>query len=308
MPKSAIRELWARHYEPLEGKLRPGCEPRLYLHEEVVTNAVVLIHGLTDSPHYVDAIGRHFHAMGFDVLLPLLPAHGLKAPDGMKGVTPEQWMREVDLATELAIRLAPWVSIGGLSTGATLGVYKAITAPEMIRGGLFLFSAALDLAGPLGNVAETLLRFTPLVKYMADRQDREQPLIGINPFRYARHDYEGAAALARLIGYIEDRYPDQKKYADITQPLFVAHSEADTVTDIGEVEMLIAHHTGGASTTCYYRIPKERGVRHASLVLEEDVLAPHGPAGAPVVLEAKNPDFGDMMACAAEFVRIHLAR
>jgi esterase/lipase len=307
MPKRLIRDVWNRHYEPLEGKLRPGCEPRLYLHEGDVQNAVVLVHGLTDSPFYVDAIGRRFHAMGFDVLMPLLPAHGLKAPDGMKGVTPEQWMREVDLISEMAVRLAPRVSIGGLSTGATLGVYKAITAPEMITGGLFLFSAALDLAGPMGNVAETLLRFTPLVKYMADRQDREYPLIGINPYRYARHDYEGAAALARLIGYIEDRYPDQKKYADIIQPLFVAHSDADTVTDIGEVEMLISHHTGGEATTCFYRIPKERGVRHASLVLEKDVLAPHGPLGEPLVLEARNPDFEAMMQCAAKFVQTHLA-
>ncbi|MEZ4700500.1 MAG: hypothetical protein R2834_09225 [Rhodothermales bacterium] len=307
MSKRVIRELWDRHYESLEGKIRPGCEPRMYLQGEAAQHAIVLVHGLTDSPHYVDAIGRRFHAMGFDVLLPLLPAHGLKAPEGMKGVTPEQWMREIDWMTELAGRLAPRVSIGGLSTGATLSVYKAITSPDLVTGGLFLFSAALDLAGPLGNFAERLLRFAPFVKYIADWQDRESPgLIGINPYRYARRDYEGAAALARLIGYIEDRYPEQKKYSDVVQPLFVAHSEADAVTDITEVELLVAHHAGGADASCFFRIPKDVGVRHASVVLEADVRALHGPAGDPAILEAKNPLFNEMMACVASFVDTHL--
>lgn len=306
MSKFAVQTIWDRHYAPLEGQLRPGCEPRLFLHEEERSDAIVLVHGLTDSPHYMDAIGRRFFDFGFDVLLPLLPAHGLKAPDGMKGVTPEQWMREVDWATELASRLAGRVSVGGLSTGATLSVYKAVTTPERVTGGLFLFSAALDLAGPLGNLAERLLRFSPFVRYISERQDREDPgLIGLNPYRYARRDYEGAAALSRLIGYIEDRYPDQTKYSDVTQPLFVAHSESDTVTDIGEVERMVAHHAGGENTTCFFRIPKEAGVRHASVVLAEDVRTLHGPGGEPQILEAHNPQFDAMMACVEEFVGKH---
>jgi esterase/lipase len=274
------------------------------LHDREVENAVVLVHGLSDSPHYMDAIGRRLFALGFDVFLPLLPAHGLKSPQGMKGVTPEQWMREVDLVTEMAARVAPRVSLGGLSTGATLSVYKAITAPETVTGGLFLFSAALDLAGPLGNVAEKLLRFVPFVRFIADRQDRAEPgMIGQNPYRYARRDYEGAAALSRLIGYIERRYPIEQKYADVTQPLFVAHSESDTVTDIGEVELLVAHHENAKrSGVFFYRIPEMLGVRHASVVLEEDVRTPHGPAGVSIVLEAKNPVFEEMMRSVEDFI------
>ncbi len=307
MSKHALRVAWERHYEPLEGKIRPGCEPRLYVHEHDVSDAIVLVHGLTDSPHYVDAIGRRFFEAGFDVLLPLLPAHGLKAPQGMKGVTPEQWMREVDIAVAMARHAAPRISIGGLSTGATLSVYKALTAPELIQGALFLFSAALDLAGPLGNVAERLLRFTPFMTYLADREDRSRPgLIGLNPYRYARRDYEGAAALSRLIGYIEDRYPEQQKYADLTQPVFVAHSEADTVTDIGELQRLVAHHPGGGDKAVFYKIPKEAAVRHASVVLEDDVRTLHGPAGEPQVLEPKNPVFDDMMRHVLVFAREQL--
>ena len=38
---------------------------------------IVLIHGITDSPYYMEAIGKQFYAKGYNVVLPLLPAHGL---------------------------------------------------------------------------------------------------------------------------------------------------------------------------------------------------------------------------------------
>jgi esterase/lipase len=44
----------------------------------------VLIHGLTDSPYFMTAIGEYFFGnLGYNVYLPLLQCHGLKEPKGV---------------------------------------------------------------------------------------------------------------------------------------------------------------------------------------------------------------------------------
>ena len=51
-------------------EIRPLCEPKILTHGEKTSNAIVLIHGLSDSPLSMAAIGQKFYAMGFNVLLP----------------------------------------------------------------------------------------------------------------------------------------------------------------------------------------------------------------------------------------------
>ncbi|WP_054689136.1 alpha/beta hydrolase [Desulfosarcina cetonica] len=191
-------DYYAQFSEFSDATVRPGCQPWVFTHATPAAKAVVLCHGLTDSPYFLKAIGRYFHhQLGYDVYLPLLQGHGLKKPKGMEGVQLEAWKANVDFAVRTAAGKAASVSIGGLSTGGTLSVYTACTDPT-ITGDLFLFSAALDLAGGpggvIGEMKERLL-LTPL----ADLLDSDAPLIGPNPYRYARMDMDGARELARLI-------------------------------------------------------------------------------------------------------------
>ena len=104
--------------------------------------------------------------LGYDAYLPLLHCHGLKAPKGMQGVDLGEWKANVRFAIQAAAEKATRVSIGGLSTGGALSFYMACTKPR-ITGDLYLFSAALDLAGgPLGLIGEfkQWLLGTPLAK------------------------------------------------------------------------------------------------------------------------------------------------
>ena len=41
--------------------VRDGCHPRVFEHEAATGKAIVLCHGLTDSPYFLMAIARHFH-------------------------------------------------------------------------------------------------------------------------------------------------------------------------------------------------------------------------------------------------------
>ena len=64
--------------------VREGCHPRIMEHREACEKAIVLVHGLTDSPYFMTAIADFFFdRLGYNVYLPLLHCHGLKDPKGM---------------------------------------------------------------------------------------------------------------------------------------------------------------------------------------------------------------------------------
>lgn len=289
---------WNEHYASLEGLTREGNGPRTFLQEGDLKPSIVLVHGLTDSPHYMDAIGRQFYEWGFNVWIPLLPYHGLKEPESMRGVEADEWVNEVEFALETAREVGGPVSVGGLSTGGTLSLLLAIERPELVSGAVFLFSAALDLQGSWGNVKELLLRQKTLSSILARTEDRRaDPLIGDNPYKYARMDIDGASQLAVLIKRIEKHYKGKPKYSGIAQPVFIAHSEADKAADIQEMEVLFK--AMDEERVDFFRLPADKGVAHASLVLAEDVTSTE----TGNVVQAANPHFDSMMEAAYHFAR-----
>jgi len=277
--------------------VREGCHPRVFEHEAQVEKAIVLCHGLTDSPYFLVAIARHFHTnLGYDVYLPLLHGHGLKDPKGMEGVELEEWKANIGFAVDTAAGMAEFVSVGGLSTGGTLSFYTACTNPK-VTGDLYLFSAALDLAGgPLGLIGEIKERI--LRTFLADLLDSQKPLIGRNPYRYDRMDMDGARELARLIKETDGLLEGFDAKTPFPQRVFAAHSESDKTADINGIRNLQKKTPLDRFTT--YFIPKAEEVSHASLALEEPILAADSAEGEKP-LEKANPKFAEMMAAISEF-------
>ena len=82
---------------------RRNNQPEILLPDARTDRSIVLIHGLTDSPHFMCAIGRRFLQKGFNVVLPLLSGHGLKSPAWAMGqVKLEEWLDEVNHAVSTA--------------------------------------------------------------------------------------------------------------------------------------------------------------------------------------------------------------
>ncbi len=319
--------IWEEYYDHFsyfnKDDIRKGCQPLIMDWGEKRDNSIVLIHGLTDSPYFMKAIGQRFHEqMGFNVLIPLLQGHGLNEPNGMAGVSLEEWKRNVEFAIETAKELGTKVSIGGLSTGGALSVYMALKNPA-INGAVFLFSAALDLAGIEGNIKEILLRtpianildffedkdliskFKKLISEIFDRDknrkdQKDTAQLEDNPYRYSKMDLGGAQQLSRLIKEIDKLTGGIGKKTPLHQPLFVAHSEYDRTANIqGVVELLIK---ANSSKNRFFRIGQHFHVPHASVVLEEPVKAEkYSP------LEPSNPFFNEMISSVHEFVKEQLS-
>lgn len=290
-------EVWTAYYDAFAyfspEQVREGCHPRIMLRDGA-SKSVVLVHGLTDSPYFMTAIAEHFHSeLGYDVYMPLLHFHGLKDPMGMEGVEMEEWKANVRFAIREASKTTDDVSIGGLSTGGVLSFYMACTKPR-VTGDLFLFSAALDLAGgPMGLRGELMERL--LRSFLAGLIDTDAPLIGDNPYRYGRMDTDGARELARLIKETDDLLDGFDPKRPFPKRVFAAHSEADTTADIDGIKALGKRCSADRFTA--FIIPKAEAVSHASLVLRSPVVSPAGQE-----LEAANPKFDEMMRAVSEFV------
>lgn len=297
---------WTAYYKKFKyfshEKVREDCHPRIKEHPSPVENAVVLVHGLTDSPYFMTAIADHFYDnLGYNVYLPLLHYHGLKEPEGMEGVDLKEWKKNVKFAINAATLNAKRVSIGGLSTGGTLSFYMACTNPQ-VNGELYLFSTALDLnVGPkgiLGNLTEIMLR-TNIITGILDWKDEDKPLIGKNPYRYDRIDIDGAQELSMLIKETDNLF---KKYNDknpFEKRVFAAHSKCDATADIKQIYEL--QKITPLDRFYLYELPEEDNVSHASLVLKDPIYAKNS-AENELPLEEANPKFDEMMEAICLFV------
>jgi pimeloyl-ACP methyl ester carboxylesterase len=292
--------MWPEYYKEFpyfsDQAIRPGCHPRKLVHTHSTEKAIVLVHGLTDSPFYVAAIAEHFHtSLGYNVYLPLLQCHGLKDPLGMAGVSLGQWKKNVGFAIRSATENADRVCLGGFSTGGALSFYFGCTDPE-ITGELYLFSAALGLFGGrfgfLGRVSEFLL-LLPFIQFL----DSKRPLAGIYPYRYDRVPLISARELSRLILEIDELL---KLGCDTirSKRIFAAWSECDRVINVKKISELPA--IVGRNQFVSYVLPKAAQVDHTGVVLKESVFACNSqPGDAP--LEVANPSFADMMAALDAF-------
>jgi alpha-beta hydrolase superfamily lysophospholipase len=94
--------------------------------------AVVLLHGLTDSPYSVQRIAASYQQRGFVAVAPRLPGHGT-APGALSDVDWEQWMAVTRLAVREARRLGgdqvP-LQLVGYSNGGALAMKYALDSLE----------------------------------------------------------------------------------------------------------------------------------------------------------------------------------
>ena len=98
--------------------------------EGTPVGAVVLLHGLTDSPYSLRHVARRYVQAGYVALAIRLPGHGT-VPAGLVDVEWEQWMAATHLAVREARRLSPAptpLHVIGFSNGGALAMKYALDA------------------------------------------------------------------------------------------------------------------------------------------------------------------------------------
>jgi len=170
--------------------------------------AVVLLHGLTDSPYSLRHIARRYRDRGFVVVGIRLPAHGT-VPAALTDVEWEDW----DAATRLGVREArrragPAVPlhIVGFSNGGALAVKYALDALEDKR---LVQADRLILVSPMIGIT-AFARFAGLAALPAMFPAfAKAAWLGLlpefNPFKYNSFPVNGARQSHRLTVALQDR-------------------------------------------------------------------------------------------------------
>ena len=273
----------------LSPALKKGNHHRIFYHGKTTPDVIILTHGLSDSPYYVKDIGRKFFKAGCNVILILLPGHGL-VKIGVKMEEEKlkrKWSKELDMAVSVSKTLGKRISLGGFSTGACLSLNKALRDPKLISGGLFFFSAALDL----GYMAHGSNYF-PFAHTIARYTDGELKSIGSNPYRYPYINNAAGLEVVRLIDETWKRLTVKK----IDQPVFIAHSVHDTRVSFGGIQTFMSTHVQRGFTFLI-----SENIAHSQLVLKKpitlDLKQKHGVRDTP----PSNPKFNWMMENAIRY-------
>jgi alpha-beta hydrolase superfamily lysophospholipase len=185
---------WNRSYV-----LMPEATPR---------GAVVLLHGLTDSPYSLRHIATRYRALGFVAVGIRMPAHGT-VPGALTAVRWEDWLAATRLAVRHARELAGVgkpLHIVGYSNGGALALKYSLDSledPKLARPDqIVLISPMIGItsmarfAGVLGWPAV----FPPFAKAAWLETVPEY-----NPFKYNSFPVNGARQSSQLVRTVEEQ-------------------------------------------------------------------------------------------------------
>ncbi|MEJ2317450.1 MAG: alpha/beta hydrolase [Gammaproteobacteria bacterium] len=169
--------------------------------------AVLLLHGMSDSPYSLRKLGQSLHAEGFDVLGLRLPGHGT-APSGLLEVTWQDMAAATRLAMQHLADKNPGlpIYIMGYSTGAALAVHYALlvqeneSLPPVER--MVLISPAIGVS-PVAAFAVWQARLGHLLGL--DKLSWNDLLPEYDPFKYGSFAVNAGDVVYRLTNQIQER-------------------------------------------------------------------------------------------------------
>ena len=109
------------------GEMNPVCQVQLMTHGQKVERAIILVHGYTNCPQQFHELGQRFYDLGYNVLIPPLPHHGLadRMTDTQAQITAEELAAYTDETVDIAQGLGDQVVMMGISAGGVATAWAA---------------------------------------------------------------------------------------------------------------------------------------------------------------------------------------
>lgn len=189
--------------------------------EQPADKAILLVHGLGDSPFSFSDLAVSLRDQGFYVQTLLLPGHGSK-PEDLQLPSYADWQAIVDQYAKLLKEDYQEVWLGGFSTGGNLVTIHAIEQGGV--DGLILVSPGFQSRTP------TFERLAPLASVFTDGYSTEER----NIVRYTSAPINGAIAYSDSALKLRDLLDE----GSVVVPTLIVMSEADSVVDSAAVEKL----------------------------------------------------------------------
>ncbi len=201
--------------------------------------AILLVHGLGDSPYSFTDLGPGLAAAGYLVRSVLLPGHGSKPADLMAAQY-EDWQTLVAQQTALLQREGLPVYLGGFSTGANLVMLQAMSDPRV--AGVLLFSPAFKSDSSIDWLAPWVAPLKPWLRQPDEGvQQTAVRYLNVPTNGFGLFYRSSSAVLSALAARPYDK------------PAFMVLAERDSVVDVGEARRLFQQRfTHPASRLVWY--------------------------------------------------------
>lgn len=220
---------WNRSFE-----LRPAAP----------VGGVLLLHGMSDSPYSLRALGIALYNRGYQVIGLRLPGHGT-APSGLQGILVPDMTAAVELAMEHLVAVVgdKPVHIIGYSTGATLALHFTLDALEggvtPVPASLVLISPAIGVS-PVAALAAWKRRLSIMPGFAGLGWLVLEP--EFDPYKYNSFATNAAEQVHRLTGSVARRIDGLARRGAMSgfPPTLVFKSDADaTVSTTAVVQRLL---------------------------------------------------------------------
>jgi pimeloyl-ACP methyl ester carboxylesterase len=231
-----------------------GGETIFLTHGYRAPRAVVLFHGLTDSPRQFAALADSLFADGDNVLVPRLPRHAERHKDvrALARLTPGELCRLADASIDIAAGLGDSVIVMGLSIGGTLAAWTAEHRHEVRRA--IVISPAFEAARVPSLLERPLVNLGAHLPNLSRRSSPDPDHLDRDP-GFATH---GLAAVLRLGMAVRG---DADRHAPEGEVLFVINDHDHTVK-AGPVLDLARAWRRQAVPVSVYELPDSLGLPH----------------------------------------------
>jgi esterase/lipase len=270
----------------------------IYLHGHRTPRALVLVHGITNSPRQFRELAEQFHARGYNVIVPRLPLHGLRAGDvdALRALTADKLRDYGDAAADVADGLGDTVLVMGLSTGGLVAAWMAHHRPDVAR--IVVIAPAIRLARLPAMLATPVMNLADRIPNVTVRQ---------RPDTTRRHAYFGAStrALAETFRFAATIVREAESGPTLVKDLtLVTNGNDRTVDERAALALADAWLQHGGVPVVRYRFDPEEALPHDIIdgsqrcgaprlvypvliaLMEKREIPAHGPDGGPCRVEA----------------------
>ncbi|MFM2396847.1 MAG: hypothetical protein RLZZ144_97 [Pseudomonadota bacterium] len=189
---------------------------------------IFLIHGLSDSPYFMRALGDFFAAEGFRVMAILLPGHGTQAGD-LLTIKTESWEAAVAYGCQELAKEVDEIYLGGFSAGGALSVLQSLKDERV--SGLFLFAPALKISAKarFAWLHRLIDWFNPSAKWLNLHRDEDR-------YKYESFPKNAVTQMWRLTQKVRQQLSTQH----LAIPIFAAASADDATVDASAIAAFMA--------------------------------------------------------------------
>ncbi|MDO8736270.1 MAG: alpha/beta fold hydrolase [Thermoleophilia bacterium] len=237
------------------GKVCDICGTRFYTHGARTEKAVVLVHGLTNSPRQFEELGQMLYNDGYNVLIPRLPYHGLQTHtvSELANTTTKDLRLFSDQIADMAAGLGDEITVVGLSGGGTVAAWIAQNRSDVTKVVMIAPLYGVAPVPPLANemLGNLFTRIPDITWSSSSEAPRESVYMGWSTRGVAEY-----MVFSRAAKPSEEGEPSQVK--DI---VLVTNGNDHTVNN-GMSEVVVQEwETAGAAIT-RYQFDESLGLPH----------------------------------------------